>query len=100
MPDARSLRAHAQTAVEADRLTVQHRVVQDVLGQLCELAGVPESARMRNGAVEACPRVFAHSSENRGVEDAGRDRAHPDQLAGEVPSSTIVMPTTPAFEAA
>src|SRR3954463_8597701 len=78
-------RTHADGAVQADRLAVEVGVVEDVQRRRRELLGAAQPRRVRNLGGEARLHLVAVPVEDRGVEDAGGDRADPDQLPGEVP---------------
>jgi hypothetical protein len=49
---------HPDRAVQPDRLSIQHRVVNYVLDELRELGGITEPTRMRNLTSERLPNFF------------------------------------------
>src|SRR5690606_20723669 len=74
----RSLRRHAERAVEADDLAVEVRVVDDGAHERGVLLGLAQPRRVRDGGRERLARLLGQAGEHRRVEGAGRDRDHAD----------------------
>src|SRR5919106_997525 len=72
------LRRHAEGAVEADRLSVEHRVLGDLAGELGELGGPAQAGRERHALPELDAGGLRQRREQRRVEEPGGDRADAD----------------------
>ena len=79
-----SARRHAQRAVEAHDLAVEHRVLRDVHGERAELVGIAQPRRMRDLRAELLARLVREAGEQRRVEEPGGDRADAHPRGGEV----------------
>src|SRR5438067_1121214 len=77
-------RRHAQRAVEADRLAVQHRVLDDVAHERRELARPAETRGKGDLRGERLALRLGEHREHRRVEGPGRDGHDPDAERGEV----------------
>src|SRR6185312_4311919 len=75
---------HADCAVEADGLAVQHRVLDDVDREAAIFGGVTEPRGMRHLRAEALARFLVETHQQRREEQAGRDGVDADLLAGEI----------------
>src|SRR5688572_33409951 len=75
---------HSQGAVEPDRLAVEHLVLGDVAGEPGVLLGPSEPRRMRHLGAQRLARLLRQAGEQRGVEQARRDRAYADADPREV----------------
>src|SRR5438093_9801295 len=84
MARSSSARRHADRPVEADRLAVHHRVLDDVRGKHREFRGTAEARRMRNRLGQALTRLGRDTREDRRVEGAGRDGVDADLAARQV----------------
>src|SRR5262245_35126285 len=78
-------RLHADGAVEPDGLAVQHHVLDDVTGERRVLGGLAEPLRKGHLLAERDAHRLGQRGQHRGLEDAGRDRAHTDAELGQVP---------------
>src|SRR5437763_9168399 len=74
-----SSRWHANRAVEADGLAVEHRVLDDVHHQRGELVRTAQPARVGHRGAQRLPELFGKGAQQRGVEDARRDSADADK---------------------
>src|SRR3954452_4885228 len=77
-------RRHADCAVEADDLAVEHGVGHDLLDQRRVLARVAEAARVRHLLAQRVLRLLRQTLEHRRQEQPRCDGDDPDQLVGEV----------------
>ena len=73
----RLARRHPQRAVEPDRLAVQHRVLDDLAGELAVLLGPAEPRREGDARAERLALLLGQRGEQRGVEESRGDRASP-----------------------
>ena len=73
---------HADRAVEADHLAVQHLVLDDVDGEGGELVRAAEALRERDLAAELVARLLWQRGQQRSVERARRDRHDADPARG------------------
>src|SRR3546814_16261661 len=74
-PRLRSARPHANGAVEADRLSVEIVVADDLQRQRAELVIVAGALGKRHLLAENVQRLLRQAHQQRRVEDARRDRA-------------------------
>src|SRR5215218_869153 len=81
------LRSHADGAVEADGLAVEHPVLEDVADQGGVLLGLAEAGGEGDLGAEGGADLVGHGGQHGGVEDAGGDGhdadADPGELAGD-----------------
>src|ERR1700730_10286259 len=77
-------RRHADRAVEADGLAVQHRVLHDVDREVTVFGRIAEPRRMRHLRAETLQRLLIQSHQQRRQEQAGRDGVDADLVPGEV----------------
>src|SRR5262249_45757225 len=80
-----SSRLHADGAVQADGLGVEHGVLDDVDGEGGELVGAPETLGKRYLLGERRAHGVGERAEQRRVEDPGCDGDHADAELGEIP---------------
>src|SRR6267142_555626 len=77
-------RLHPDRAVEANRLAVQHRVLDDVERQRRKFSGPAETLREGHLLAEGGADGIGQGREQRRVEDAGGDRHDADPELGEI----------------
>src|SRR3954451_17308687 len=75
---------HAQGAVEADDLAVEHRVGDDVQRERRVLVRAAEARRVRDRGAERGLGLLRQARHQRCVEQARGDGAHPDAVLGEI----------------
>src|SRR5512134_16388 len=68
------LRRHPERPVQPDRLSVQHRVRDDLGGELAVLLRPAEPRGKRNPGAERLALLLGEGGEQGGVEEARRDR--------------------------
>ena len=78
------LRRHADRAVEADRLAVQHLVLDDREREVRELVRDAEPRGERDAGAQRLAVLLGERRQKRRVEEARRDRVDADAAAGEV----------------
>src|SRR3954468_8956080 len=78
-----SARRHADGAVQADRLAVEHRVLDDLRRELRELLGAAEARREGDLLAELRPRLLGQRRQERRVEQARRDGDDADAVLRE-----------------
>src|SRR5215213_4770796 len=76
---------HPYGAVEPYHLAVEHRVLDDVLGERGVLLWSAQAVWERDLLAQRLLRLLGECREHRRLEDAGGYRNHPDAAGGELP---------------
>src|SRR5262245_35674273 len=76
--------SHAESAVETDHRSIQHRILDDLTDKLRILLGTAEPGRKRDGLAQSDSRRSRQPRQKRSVEQAGRDRHHTDAVTGQL----------------